>query len=81
MYHEVLSNNIAISEHIQEYFDFRESAHYKHFVFVWLLIKSQNCVIGKVSVKKKKKSKNQQKTLFDRKVTFIMVFLWLLLKL
>lgn len=33
-------------------FDFRESAHYKHFVFVWLLFKSQSCVIGKVSVKK-----------------------------
>lgn len=54
MQYEVLTNNIAISENIQEYFkfDFRESAHYKHFMLVWLLFKSQNSVIQKISVKK-----------------------------
>lgn len=39
MQYQVLSNNIAISENIQKYFNFhfRESAHYKHFMFAWLL--------------------------------------------
>lgn len=43
MRYEVLDNNIAISENVQEYFtsDFRESAHYRHFIGFFAFIKNK----------------------------------------